>query len=59
MSKQTNPSAILDSATRPSGDKAKKPYHAPSWEVEQVFEKTALSCSKADDSSCSAGPIQS
>ena len=37
----------------------KKTYQPPSWEVEQVFEKTALGCLKVDDNACQSGPIQS
>lgn len=36
----------------------KKPYQAPAWELEQIFEKMALGCAKAD-LNCIAGPIQS
>ena len=28
--------------------KGKKPYIPPAWEVEEVFERHALSCQKAD-----------
>jgi hypothetical protein len=37
---------------------SKRPYEKPAWEVEEVFEKAALGCQKADDS-CAPGPIQS
>ena len=37
----------------------KKPYQAPAWEVEEVFEKTALGCFKATAGACGGGPIQS
>ena len=41
---------------------ARRPYEAPAWEEEQVFERAALSCAKADDSCTNGalgGPIQS
>jgi len=48
------------SAPKPdaSPSKQRKAYVKPAWEVEQVFEKAALGCVKAD-MSCAAGPIQS
>ncbi len=36
----------------------KKPYEAPAWEVEETFGAT-VSCAKADDTACAAGPITS
>lgn len=43
---------------RPERKGARKPYTAPAWEVEEVFERAALGCIKADDM-CIPGPIQS
>jgi len=37
----------------------KKKYQSPAWEVEEIFERTALTCAKADGDQCGAGPIQS
>ena len=33
----------------------KRPYVRPDWEVEEVFEKAALACCKADDGCAFAG----
>ena len=38
----------------------RKPYEAPAWEVEEVAaEGVIVGCAKDNDSTCSAGPIQS
>ena len=40
-------------------DVKKKSYQPPAWEVEQIFEKAALSCFKDPQEQCIDGPLQS
>jgi len=52
MTKMTN----KDSSGKPREASGKKPYHAPAFRFERVFEVSALSCGKisATQASCRA-----
>lgn len=41
---------------KPATERARRPYQPPAWEVEEVFEKMALACGKANDSDACSGP---
>lgn len=43
---------------QPEPKAGKKPYAPPAWEIEEVFERAALGCNKADEV-CMPGPVQS
>ncbi len=56
LNEYAKPNVEVKTETTPS---KKKPYQAPAWVMEEVFEKIALACAKAASPDCDPGPIQS
>ena len=60
MSNQNDFSIHGPKETQNTQKTGKKPYVSPAWEVEEVFERAALGCTKAPGNpACDGGPIVS